>query len=238
MNKTLLFISLILLISLASATSIGTFQQKEGVQLYQTCNNCNYCNITTLRYQNITLLSNIEMTKDETYYYYELDKENVSNLGEYSYCYDCGNDVEKETGCLGFGVTGTGFELNLSRTNLSIALLGLMIFSFIVCIFGASKLPSTDNYDEDEKLISVSKLKYLRPVLFGVSWFLLLGTFYAGGSIALAYMGTTLLGDVLFTLFRIMLGLTPIMILVWFLYIFVSIFQDKKTKRLIERGFE
>ena len=86
MNKTLLFISLILLISLASATSIGTFQQKEGVQLYQTCNNCTYCNITTLRYQNITLLSNIEMTKDETYYYYELDKENVSNLGEYSYC--------------------------------------------------------------------------------------------------------------------------------------------------------
>lgn len=239
MKKIILTIIVgIFLISLVSSTqqSLGTFKQGECTNLIQTCGNCTYNNISIILYPNSSVaISNIKMTKDNTYYNYTFC--NTSVLGNYIVNGFGDSDGKKTIWSYGFEITGTGFEFNLPRTNLSIALLFLIIFAFLLCIFGITKLPSTDNY-EDGKLISVSRLKYLRPVLWGVSWFLLIALFFSGSNIALAYMGTTLLGDILFVLFRIMFLLTLPMIVIWFLYIFVSIFQDKKLEKNILRGFE
>lgn len=108
------FLTLILgmfLVSLTSATSIGTFEQNQDVELYQTCNNCSYCNFTTIKYPNSSeIVTDVETIQRGTYYYYDLDGGNTSVLGTYVYCYDCGNDVEKDTGCINFIITGNGKE--------------------------------------------------------------------------------------------------------------------------------
>ncbi len=244
MKKIILVVIVgIFLISLVSAEqqTLGTFKQGstgDCITLIQTCGNCSYNNISTVLKtgeDSEVFTINSAMTQDNTYYNYSFC--NITNLGIYN-VHGFGNPNGVKTSWVyEFEITGTGFDLDVPRTNLSIALLFLIVFAFVICIFGVTKLPSTDNF-EDGKLISVSKLKYLRPVLGGVSWFLLIAIFYTGSNIALAYMGTTLLGNILFVLFRIMFLLTLPMIVVWFLYIFVSVFQDRKLEKNILRGFE
>ena len=238
----LIFMGLFL-ISLASATqqTLGTFKQGstgDCITLIQTCGNCSYNNISTVLKtgeDSEVFTINSAMTQDNTYYNYSFC--NITNLGIYN-VHGFGNPNGVKTSWVyEFEITGTGFDLDVPRTNLSIALLFLIVFAFVICIFGASKLPSKDEY-KDGNLISISRLKYLRPVLWGVAWFLLIALFFAASNIALAYIGTTLLGNILFVLFRIMLALTLPMIVIWFLYIFVNVFQDRKLEKNILRGFE
>ena len=118
----------IFLISFASATSIGTFQQNTDVELYQTCNNCTYCNLTSVKQQATTLLTNVEMTKSGTYFYYNLNSENTTTIGKYSYCYDCGNNAESRTGCIEFEITPSG---NSGTSNLVFIIILITIFYFV-----------------------------------------------------------------------------------------------------------
>ncbi len=112
MKTTLILIITILIlpmISLVSADSIGTFPQNTQVELYQNCNNCTSCNITRVNNQNnATLVSNQEMTKDGTYYFFNLNEDKTILLGDYKYCWSCGNDVEKLAACNDFKISPGG----------------------------------------------------------------------------------------------------------------------------------
>lgn len=129
MNK-IMFVMIcgIFLVSLVSAESIGTYMLNSDIELYQTCNNCTYCNFTTVKYPNgNTILSNIIATQDGTYYSYNLDGGNVTEIGTYNYCYDCGNAVERETGCLTFEVTPSGFSGTLGFYFILILIIALVV---------------------------------------------------------------------------------------------------------------
>jgi hypothetical protein len=126
----------IFLISFISAESIGTFKQNSEIELFQTCNNCTYCNLTSIKYPNSTsFLSNLEMSRDGTYYNYYLSSNYTNIVGDYKYCYDCGNSYESLTGCIDFEITQTGVSndrtFNLVFIGIAI-LIGLffLIFSF------------------------------------------------------------------------------------------------------------
>ena len=122
----------IFLISFASAISIGDFQQNTDVELYQTCNNCTYCNLTSIKQQATTLLTDVEMTKTGTYYSYNLTSGNTTTIGKYTYCYDCGNNADSRTGCIDFKITLTGEQISLSNSIIVIVFLILAgIFLFL-----------------------------------------------------------------------------------------------------------
>lgn len=136
MNKLILTLIIgMFLISSVTAVSIGTFKQNTDVELYQTCNNCTYCNLTSVKYKSNTLLVNITMSSRGTYYYYDLDSGNTTNIGDYSYCYDCGNNIEKRTGCLDFKVTSTGEKVSLSN---SIVVIVFLIIAGVFLVLGHS----------------------------------------------------------------------------------------------------
>jgi uncharacterized membrane protein len=61
---------------------------------------------------------------------------------------------------------------------------------------------------------------------------------YLGSNIAFAYLGTQLFGKLLFNVFYIMGILLFPFALIWIVYIFASIFQDRELKRLMEHGIE
>ena len=73
-------------------------------------------------------------------------------------------------------------------------------------------------------------------VLYLVAWFLLIAIIYIGSNIALAYLGTAMVGDLLFSIFTIMMVVTLPIIIIWFAWIFLSVFRDKEFKRMIDRG--
>lgn len=168
----------------------------------------------------------------------KVDGGNFSQLGSYSYIVQCNSTGLGGFESVEFEVTGTGQEFTQPKAILFLGLMALLIFLFIIIFKGIQMLPITDEFDEEGTLLSVNKLRYVRPVLYVVEWFLIVALMFIGSNMALAYMGTALLGDVLFVIFQIMFGLSLPMIVVWFVYILYSVFQDKKMKEYTERGWE
>ncbi len=72
-NKILIvFVLGIFLISLASASLLGTYKQWECLNLIQTCDDCTYNNITNVLYPNSSVaVANVSMTMEDTFYNYE-----------------------------------------------------------------------------------------------------------------------------------------------------------------------
>jgi len=117
------------LLPLCSSAGIGTFQKDTQIDLYQTCNNCTYCNLTSVKYPNSSnIVTNVVMTKTDSYYNYTLSSSETNVLGTYKYCYVCGNAIDTATGCIDFEVTYTGEKLSLSH---SIIVLVFIILSGI-----------------------------------------------------------------------------------------------------------
>jgi len=109
--------------------SLGTFQENTEVDLIQTCNNCTYCNLTSIKYPNGTnAFTNVEMTKDNTYFNYTFNETYTSTVGEYKYCYDCGNNIESATGCINFEVTLSGYS---SPEGQSFILVGIFYLLYL-----------------------------------------------------------------------------------------------------------
>lgn len=86
--------------------------------------------------------------------------------------------------------------------------------------------------------MNINNLKYLRPILYGLSWGLMLAIVFMVSNIAFAFLTNEMIGKFFFALYRIMFVLTFPMILIWFLYIFKRIFEDKEVRKLIDRGVD
>jgi len=125
-NKILILITCMFLISLTSASDLGTFKQNECVSLYQTCEDCTYVNVTSITYPNSSTQNiNQVMTKNGQDYTYSFC--NTSVVGNYLYN-TCGDKKSSFT-CeeIYFEITPTGTEFTEAKSN-------LLVSSFIVLI--------------------------------------------------------------------------------------------------------
>ena len=244
MGKINLLLMTIFLISFISATlsvsdidSIGTFQKEINIELYQTCNNCTYCNFTVIKYPNATnILTNIATTKDGTYYSYTLNSTYLENTGEYIYCYDCGNAAEAATGCITFEITYTGKQLSDSSSTMYIVLFATFIFLFIITLFGINQLPESNTTDQEGTIIKISYLKYLRPVGWMTLWMLVVALMYLISNVGFAYLEDAMFATFFFNIFKLCMGLTLPIVIIWFIYLFAQIIDDKNIRQLWERG--
>lgn len=218
MKKLILFIVVAMfLISFTSAVSIGTFQRNTDVELYQTCNNCTYCNITSVKQQAITLLTNAEMTKDGTYYSLNLTAGNTSTIGEYSYCYLCGNADESATGCIAFEITSTGEQVSLSNSILVIVFL-IIAGVFLVLGFSFNKehwlLKTFFNFcSVGMGILAINSARII-----------------ASESTNLGKMGTTGL--------TLMIAVFSIFFIYMFVYTFIEIIKALKEKRGVRWNYD
>jgi len=237
----LMVISMITLVSSANP-SFGIFKQNDCFEIKQICfingTQCSFCNITSIDYPNGTrAVSNLVMTKRSGDFNYSYcNSEILGNYNVNGYC-TYGTDVTKPWTAF-FEITGTGFEFNQSRSFFYIGLIILLIFLLLITVFGIYVLPSKDETDDFGLLISISKLKYLRSILFVVAWGFLLSIVYTSSNIALAYLGSEMFGQLLWSIYQMMFWLTLPGVFIWFLFIFVQIFRDRETKRLLDRGID
>lgn len=222
-------ITLLLCISFVSG-SLGTYQKSETYNIIINSNQSSL-NITIL-YPNSTIaIDNQAMGKDGFVYNYSFD--NAETIGVYRILYCSPTGVCDEDS---FNITGTGYEFNLQRTIFYLGILGIFVFLFVLSLGVTVFLPAGNNRDEEGVLISINQLKYLRPILYVVSYFILTSIVYISSNISLAYLGSTLVGDLLFKIFYVMFALTIPMLMIWFAYMLANIFQDREMKRYIERG--
>jgi len=237
MRKIMLVIILgMFLIMLAGAKiPLGTKEKGECIQLQQTCDSCTYVNLSSVTYPNSTILYFDEvMTKNGVEYNYTFCS--TSTLGDYFFSVKGDKDGSLATEEGSFEVTYTGDSLNTQKSILYVALLGILIFFFILIIYFAGKLPNSEVRNEEGQLIDINNLKYFGSVLLFIAWMILIAIFYITSNLAFAYLGEILFAKILFMIYRICFGLTLPLVFVWFIWIFVQILKDKKLKRMITKG--
>ena len=159
----LILIFSIILISFVSAQqqSLGSVKQNDCIQVIQTCSDCTYNNISRVLYPNKTVvLSNVAMTKDDTYYNYTFC--NTSTLGNYivNGYGDLGGT--KTSWTYDFEVTPTGFLLETSESILYIIILIVTFLLFLAFLYPAITLPYSNKTNEDGSITRITRAKYLK----------------------------------------------------------------------------
>jgi len=224
-----------------SASSIGTFGQGKDVEVYQTCNNCSYCNITAVKYPNSTnILTNVGMVKDGTYFSYTVGANNLTSLGEYAYCYHCGNGEDTATGCLNFEVTPTGIKPTNSQGILYglLFLVALVIFS--ISLFGYFAIDGT-RWNKDSITGSVTNVNWNKYYKFGlifICYAIGIWIMHLGYEISRNILYTSFLSTFFHMIYTILLALaTPFSVTAIIMFL-VSFLADKKTQALLDRGLQ
>lgn len=230
MEKKLIFIfALLFLIPLISSTA--TIEQPYNLTV--SCDNlvCSSVNVTVLNPNSSVLVNNQQMTNGNSYAYYSLTPQ---TFGEYVYYVfdDNGNFTSGS-----FKATSTGYELNTGASIIYVGLLFLFVFIFIANFFVIGILPDSNAKDNDGKLLSISYLKYLRGGLYFLEYIFLVVILFLASNLGFAYLGETLFAQSFFVLFRIALGLAPVIIIIWFVYIIQQIATDRKFWKDMQRGF-
>lgn len=209
------------------------------IPLIQTCDNCTYCNVTMVSWPNETIaLTNQEMTENLKTYNYTLDADYTEPIGQYTWCYDCGNSEEALTGCIDFDVTYTGHELTSAMATTYIVLLLIVIFMIVSSVILYRQLPSDNMRDDAGRIIQISWLKYFRPVAGGMIYVFMFSLLFLASNIATAYLPTSMFANFLFMLAMLMGWLGVPMVIIILIRIFEGILVDNKMLRQIERGID
>jgi hypothetical protein len=180
------------------------------------------------------------LTKDANWYDFEvyITSGNFTSLGLhafYIWCYsaDFGGEAKGV-----FEVTPTGEELTTGKSILNLGFLALLILLFIADAIFFGSMETENKRNEEGIIVDINNLKYLKGVLFAFGYALLIAIFFIASNLALGYLSAQLFGKVLFVIYRILFLLALPVVVLWLIWLFVSIFQDRETKNLIERGVQ
>ncbi len=237
MKKILLtFIFVLFLISLASAEiqSLGTLKQNDNVNLIQTCGSCTFNNITSVLYPNSSIaISNVQMTKEGTFYNYTFSDTNT-----------LGNYIVNGVGDLGgidtvwnydFEITPSGFKI----TNNSIIYSVLLIIIFlmdILFLFIILSLSFENPRNEEGNYIGVSLKKYGKVVMIGIFYGLVLLTLNLMNAMAQNVSGISQFTGIIGGLFLLMLNASWVWTISIIIWIGIMMWKDGSLIKFIEKN--
>ena len=238
MKKCLVFLILgLFLISFISAGSEVILTGKKGdiITLPQECDSCTFVKLSSIQYPNMSkIYLNIDMTKNESSFNYSFS--DTTELGVYNYCGYGDVDGTNTTFCYDFTITYLGKQLTTEKALIYFIFLILFVLIFIGTFIFIGFLPSKNERDEDGQILSISYLKYFRNVLYMFEWMLFIGILYMFSNLGFAFLEEELFSQALFMLFKVCFGLTPLIVIIWFVWIIASMFHDKDFQQMLNRG--
>jgi|TARA_Y100000310_G_scaffold49045_1_gene45363 hypothetical protein len=228
-NKIFLFLFLVFLLPLVSATQ--TYKVNQEFNLTTTCFNfsCNKVS-TTIFYPNGTIFKENESMTNNLYYANLLIT--PESNGNYLVYFSDGTNTTETS----FLITPTGFDFTTEKAIIYVVLFIVMLFVFVMNIWFINQLPQRNEQDEEGRIMSISFLKYLRSPLWFIEWMLFIGILFLSSNVAFAYLETELFAQILLTLFKISFGITPLILIVLVLWIFVQMFHDKQFQDMLNKG--
>ena len=226
--KRLIFI---LLFALFLFPLTNAYQKEIPLNVIVGCDKINCSldwNITILNPNSSVLINNKAMSVGNYYSNYSLTP---MDIGTYSVF------LSDTTGSDSYG---TSFEVTYIAESLTTAqgvLYGSFIILLILFVIGLlvlySSLPNDNPRSAEGKILSINRLKYLRMPLLIFSYFMVAFIFYIASNLGYAFLSETLVAQVFFFLFRSMMILSPVIIIVWFIGIFFSVFEDKEIRKMM-----
>lgn len=234
-----IFLTLILgmfLISLTSASisDLGVFKLNECVKLIQTCSDCTYNNITGISFPNSTLaLSNeVEMTRDDTFYNYTFcnavvtGKYDVNGFGDPAGI--------KTTWNYNFEITSFGTKV--SNSGILYGVLLLIIFGMDLLIFFFIYTLGRENYrNEEGNFVGISLKKYVRAVLIGVSYGMILLTLNLMTATATSTSQISQFAGIIGGIFQAMLSVAWVWTICIIIWIAIMVWKDGNLIKEIEK---
>jgi len=238
MKKYLAFLILgLFILSFAAASEDVVLTGKKGdiITLPMECTSCTFVKINSIQYPNMSkIYLNEDMSQNDSSFYYSFN--DTTQLGVYNYC-GYGNVAGTNTTyCYPFTITYLGKQLTTEKAIIYFIFLVLFVLIFIGTFISIGFLPGKNQRDEEGRLLSISYLKYFRNVLYLFEWMLFIGILFLFSNLGFAFLEEELFSQTLFVLFKICFGLTPIIIIVWFIWILVSMFHDRDFQKMLNRG--
>jgi hypothetical protein len=230
----------IILSSFANAEiqTLGTFKLGDDISLLQICGTCTYNNITSVHVtQNTTkIIENLPMTRDGSVYNLTLTSDQASVLGEYIVNGIGDLDGTNTVWNYNFFVTHTGFTLTTGESVLYF-LMTIVLFILIFIIFYLIfTLPSKDERDPNKGfIIRIVKLKYLRMVLIGIVYPLIIVVLNLLNGLAVNFATLNIFAGVIGFIFLAMLRVAWVYTIIIILWILYNLLRDTKAKDLIRK---
>lgn len=214
-----------------SFVSAQTYAQDSAVDIKVSCLNVN-CSVQvsiTIEYPNSSIaIDNQSMNASTGFMNYTFSDTNTQGI--YKYYTDNGFSDS-------FTVNYRGDSISSAQGVLYISLFLVLIFFFVIVILGINQLPRSNQQDEEGRILSITYLKYFRPVGWMFEYILVVAILYLSSNLAFAYLNEQLFANILFVLFRLSLMAAPIVVTLWIIWIFVQMFHDRQLQNLLNRGF-
>jgi len=237
MKKIILTLILgICLINLTGATveSLGIFKQSECIELPQTCANCTYNNISSVSYPNSSIaISNVEMTKNDTYYNYSFCL--TATTGNYIVRGYGDPEGIKTIWTYDFEVTPTGTTLETSESILYVILLIVTFLLFLGFLFLAIKLPYSNKTNKDGSITRITKAKYLKLLSVWFAYGFFMWFLQTLNGISSSFIKLTYLSNFITNIFTysqgFSVGITFLILIIMFVEVWKDIILSKTIKK-------
>lgn len=238
MRKTFIFMlmGVFLLTFISAQSELGSVKQGSCIDLYNYCDDCTYVNLSGIYYPDNTFEPlNLEMTKEGINYNYTFCNTTQTGLYGYITCGDKGSSFKCER--IDFESTYSGKPIDNPRTYAYMFLIIVMGSFAALLLYMVNKLPSENMKDNENRVIQVTWLKYLRFPFWGLAYFSITGVVYLSGALGLAYLGSGI-GEMLIYIAILMMWGSLLMMGIFFLKAIDDVIADTKLRKDLTLGVE
>ena len=212
---------------------LGNKDIGECVRITQTCASCSFVNISSivLTNSNVTLAQNVSM-------------ESAGN-GEWVYNF-CDTSTFGNYFIQGMGdlnSIGTSFKscfdigqnMSIPESIIYTLFVFVMFFIFLTMVYFIIILPGENQKDENDVVIGVVRLKYIKILLIGVAYAVLIIILNLMNGLAVNFASLGIFAGILGFLFEVMIRVAwpfTFIIIIWILYLLV---KDSNVQKNIDK---
>lgn len=162
---------------------------------------------------------------------------NFSSFGMYAYVIQCNSTVFGGFASGEFEVTYSGSVIDTEESLLVITFVILFLSVIIMMLYFASKIPDANASDDLGQVTAINYVKYVRHVLYNVSYVLFTYWLFTIANVCYAYLPDTFLATTFFMLYRIMFTAMFIILPLYLVWLLVNLIKDKQLQKMLNQGF-
>lgn len=245
--KKIMLIMIIGMFMISFTTALETdviYKQNTEGELRVVCLNNGFCsgaatcNVSVFDREQNLILDNVQLENNNAFHNYTLTADNNANSGLYQvkgFCVDGGSfqEINYE-----YQITSNGEELDEPQSQIYFFMLIAIFITIILIEILRRNLPNKDPATEDGKVIKISWLKHLRPVMVGLLIIMVTFMFYILSSVSFAYLPDTLIAKAMFSMFVLSFITGAITIPLRFVWLIQQMLQDGELGKMLKQGVE